>query len=253
MKTLISLLAAFAAGPAIAEGCSAASPAHTVALVELFTSQGCSSCPPADRFLGSLRGAGLQPAQAVLMSLHVDYWNNIGWKDPYSRKLFTERQRWLSDLARSRTIYTPEFFVGGRELRDWSGQLADKVKSINAAPARAAIAIDLAPIDADGIALQARASGAPGAVLQVALLESGIATQVKSGENSGRMLRHDHVVREWLPPVTLGSDGKALLSRMVQPPSGARKDRLTVAAFVQTGAGEVLQALSRAVCAGKPG
>ncbi|UUZ55652.1 DUF1223 domain-containing protein [Massilia sp. H-1] len=64
-----------------------------------------------DAFLSARRATGLRADQAVLLSMHVDYWNYIGWKDPYSRKVFTERQRALSDLAHTRTIYTPEFFV----------------------------------------------------------------------------------------------------------------------------------------------
>lgn len=238
------------ANAAEASSCSARSPAHTVALVELFTSEGCSSCPPADSFLAARRGAGLRADQAVLLSLHVDYWNDIGWKDPYSSAAFTARQRWLSDLARTRTIYTPEFFVSGKELRNWGGGLDAKVKSINAMPARAAIAMTLSPTPAGTAALpvEVRASGPAGSKLYVALVESGIASQVKSGENGGRLLRHDYVVRAWPAPVELGLDGKASLSRALALPAGAQPGKLGVAAFVQSPACEVLQALSLDAC-----
>src|ERR1700739_1342795 len=107
--------AAMIASPVMAaNACRAQSPAHRVALLELYTSEGCSSCPPADQYVAGLRASGVTADQAVVLSEHVDYWNYIGWKDPYSRAAFTERQRWLSDLAGSHTIYTPEMFIAGR-------------------------------------------------------------------------------------------------------------------------------------------
>lgn len=235
-------------GTALAQSCSRQSPAHGVALLELYTSEGCSSCPPADAFLGTLRGAGIGADRAVLLSLHVDYWNYIGWKDPYSRATFTERQRWMSDLAKTRTIYTPEFFVAGKELRNWSGGVEAAVKRVNDKPAQASVSIALGAATAAGLPMDVRASGARGGKLHVALYESAIATKVKAGENEGRTLRHDFVVREWLAPVPVGRDGKAALSRVLALPAGALPANMGVAAFVQTAEGEVLQALSLDTC-----
>jgi hypothetical protein len=231
-----------------AQGCSARSPAHTVALVELFTSEGCSSCPPADEFLASRRSAGLRADQAVMLSLHVDYWNAIGWKDPYSHAAFTARQRWLSDLAHTRTIYTPEFFVAGKELRNWGAALEPTIKQVNATPAQASIAIALGPAGTGGTPVQFSAGGPPGARLYTAMVQSGLATSVGAGENSGRMLRHDYVVRDWAVPVTLGADGKAAHARTVAIPRGAAASRYGVVAFVQAADGKVLQALSLDAC-----
>jgi hypothetical protein len=248
MKRILFGLAACAClQGAVAQGCSARSPAHTVALVELYTSEGCSSCPPADRFLSARRAAGLRADQAVMLSLHVDYWNDIGWKDPYSQAVFTARQRWLSDLAHTRTIYTPEFFIAGKEERGWSDGIDAAVKRVNALPAQAAIAITMGRPAAPGLPVQVAASGPAGARLYVALVESGISTQVAAGENSGRTLRHDYVVRDWSAPVTLGADGKAALARTVLLPRGAKYG---VASFVQSAQGEVLQALSLDACGG---
>lgn len=246
--TLFGCAAIVAVQGALAQGCSAVSPAHTVALVELYTSEGCSSCPPADQFLSARRGAGLRPDQAVLLSLHVDYWNHIGWKDPYSRAAFTQRQRWLSDLARTRTIYTPEFFVGGKELRNWSGALDDTVRRINRKPAQAGISIALAAGAKAGLPVVVKANGMAGAKLFVTLVEHGLATKVAAGENSGRVLRHDYVAREWVSPVVLGKDGKAELSTVLAVPAGADRAKLGVSAFVQTQEGEVLQALALDAC-----
>ncbi|NRR34399.1 DUF1223 domain-containing protein [Oxalobacteraceae bacterium] len=278
MKHLIlSLLGAAALNisPALAaKACSLSSPAYRLALLELYTSEGCSSCPPADQFLSGLRAAGVKPEQAVLLSLHVDYWNYIGWKDPYSRAAFSERQRWLSELAHTRTIYTPEIFVAGQELRGgvagWRGAVPAAVARINALPAQAQIHIALGQPGPAGLPVNVQASAAHGGTLHIALVQSGLTNKVAAGENSGRVLRHDHVVREWLAPVVLGADSKggsaATVTRTLPLPPGAAwgaapagaagvaplavQGAFGISAFVQSAKGEVLQALSLPVCGG---
>ena len=250
----LAALALAATGTAGA-GCEARSPAHRVALVELYTSEGCSSCPPADDYL-----AGLKPGSSVVpLALHVDYWNYIGWKDPFSRPAFSARQRWLSDLAHSRTIYTPELFIAGSELRggpgsgwlgrNWSSTLPPTVEKINAQPAGASIRIALGMAGSSGLPLEVEASAAGAARLYIALTQDGVASQVNAGENRGRLLRHEHVVREWLEPVAFNG-GKARVARAVPLPAGAPSGTLGVAAFVQSEQGEVLQALALPLCKG---
>lgn len=245
--------AALSAPARAAPSCSGHSPAHTVALVELYTSEGCDSCPPADKFMSGLRAGGIAPDKAVLLSLHVDYWNYIGWKDMFSRAVFTERQRKLGDLANTRTIYTPEMFVGARELRSdrWQDGLADTVRRTNAKPAQADIAINLGAASAAGLPVDVTASAAGGGQLHVALVESGIDSQVKAGENKGRLLHHDFVVREWLAPVALDGKGAkpaAALARTVALPPGALPKNLSVSAFVQNARGEIVQAFNLPLC-----
>lgn len=247
MKFIVFCLA-LTACTANAQTCTARSPAHTVALVELYTSEGCSSCPPADRFISELRGAGVTSVQAVPLSLHVDYWNAIGWNDPFSSAVFTERQRALSDLAHTRTIYTPEFFVGGRELRNWSGRLRDEVKRINAKPAQTAITITLSRATTAGLPVEVTANGPYGALLHVALVHNKVVSRVTAGENGGRTLHHDYVVRQWLAPMPIGRDGRVQMARALPMPSGAPVADLAVTAVVQTAQGEVLQAFSLPVC-----
>jgi hypothetical protein len=248
----VAAWSASAVQAAEAGGCSMRSPPHRVALLELYTSEGCSSCPPADAFLSGTRAA-LRPDQAVPLSMHVDYWNYIGWKDPYSRKTFTERQQWLTELAGSRTVYTPEFFVAGKELRGWRDGTQAAVARINQQPAQADISIAIGPAGAGGLPLVVTASAKMAGKLYVALVESGIARQVRAGENQGRLLRHDYVVREWLAPVTLApaaraAGGVAQLSRTVALPAGASPGKLAVSAFVQSEQGEVLQAATLSAC-----
>lgn len=243
------------AGPAAAQVCSRQSPPHTVALLELYTSEGCSSCPPADRFVSGLRAAsGLTAEQVVPLALHVDYWDYIGWKDRFARRDFTERQRWLSAQANSRTIYTPEIFMGGKEWRDWRGNPATAIKRINARPAQATIEIALGKVEGGKLPLTVKAGTAASQAAQlfVALYENGLSSDVKTGENSGTVLHHDYVVREWLGPFSLtglaGEGGRAFTRTLALPP-GAVAGKLGVAAFVQNAQGEVLQALSLGLCA----
>lgn len=258
LSILVALTGLPAAGFA-AQACSKQSPAHTVALLELYTSEGCSSCPPADKFVSGLHKGGLTAEQVVPLSLHVDYWDYIGWKDAYGRRDFTERQRWLSQLANSRTIYTPEIFVTGKEVRDWKwslrGGVASVVKRINAKPAQADIGITLGKQAGRMLPVEISTRSAPGGRLYVALYENAITSEVYSGENRGESLKHDYVVRDWLGPIDLADDGKAgkpvkaALPRALNVPMGAVAKNLGVAAFVQTDKGEVLQALSLPVCA----
>lgn len=257
MKTMLMtfLLAVTPLSAAIAQTCSKQSPAHTVALLELYTSEGCSSCPPADRTFGDLRASGAATGlgidQLVPLAFHVDYWNDIGWKDVYSSRANTDRQQWLSNLANSRTIYTPEMFVAGKELRNWSGGIPAAVKRINTQPARADIGIVLGKPGTAGLPVEVSAHAAQGGNLYVALYENGIVSDVKAGENRGATLKHEYVVRQWIGPVALHDDtrtGKTAVQRSLPIPSDANARNLGVAAFVQGERGDVLQALALPLC-----
>lgn len=199
-------LGSFLVGTALAApaACTAVSPPHTVAVVELYTSQGCSSCPPADRWLAQLR-----PGERVVpLSLHVGYWDYIGWKDPFARREFNDRQRTLALANGSRSVYTPGVFVQGRETPRWSDARGFEaaLNAVNAEPARARIALEVRRADG-GIEVQLRteAPGAPQARAQLALLQGGHRTAVTAGENRGETLRNEHVVRDWSPPLPLGT------------------------------------------------
>ena len=239
-----------ALSPAIAQVCRKHSPPHTVALLELYTPEGCSSCPPADRFVSNLsatRSPELGLDQVVPLSLHVDYWNDIGWQDRFSQPLFTQRQRWLSGLVGSRTIYTPEMFVGGHELRRWSSGTRTAIEQINARPAQAAITIAIGAVANNAVPTDITATSAKNGSLYIALYENALTTYVKAGENRGVQLHHDYVVRQWIGPVPLVG-GSVSIKRTLPYPSAARRDHLGVAAFVQSEQGEILQALALPAC-----
>ncbi len=232
--------------------CKVRSGAKTSALVELYTSEGCSSCPPADAQMRALPAALAADAEFVPVALHVDYWDYIGWKDPYAKTNFGERQRWLAGFSQQPLVYTPQFFVGGDELRAWRGRLRDQVQAVNARPAAAAIRIH-ATLQGDAalavrVAATASASEGP-ASLFLALTENGLASTVTAGENSGRTLSHDHIVRTWIGPLAL-ADGGVRWTGELPIPARANRAKLAVVAFVQSAqSGRVLQALSAHQCA----
>jgi hypothetical protein len=233
--------------------CDARSGPNTAALVELYTSEGCSSCPPADQQFSRLRQALDPAAEVVPIALHVGYWDYIGWKDPYAQDRFGERQSWMVRANQRNAVYTPQFFVGGTELRAWQGGLRDEVRQLNARPATAAIRVRASIAPNGALALKAEATTrawAEPAGLYLALAESGLVSKVTRGENSGVTLAHDHVVREWIGPVRL-TEGAARVQRDIALPAAWNRARLEVIAFVQNErTGGVLQALSAQQCAG---
>ena len=228
--------------------CSARSPAHTTAFVELYTSEGCNSCPPADRWLSSVART-YSREQVVPLALHVDYWDYIGWKDPYARREFSQRQRRLSQLQRTALVYTPQVVLQGADFRAWGGrEFGRAVERITARPAAAHLS--LAIVGRSDAALRVKLDArteVPGdsTGVYLAAYESGLTSQVAAGENRGRLLAHDYVALEWKGPFALGAQEVelALLPKAKPADSG-------VAAFVQNRrTGEVLQALMLGVCA----
>ena len=241
-----------AAGPATgAATCDVRSGATTAALVELYTSEGCSSCPPADAQLRSLRDAAGPNATLVPLALHVDYWDSIGWKDPFAQHAFSARQSWLVRLNQHGVVYTPHFFVGGIELGNWHGRLGEAVGRQNARPARADIHIMVSATTSNSLVLDVEAnarSGAVPTVLYLAVTESGLESKVTRGENAGATLAHDHVVREWIGPLRL-ADGAIRAQREIALPATWNRSRLAVVGFVENEkTGEVLQAVSADSC-----
>ena len=235
--------------------CVKQSPAHTVALIELYTSEGCSSCPPADRWVSRINRDGYNHDEVIPLSLHVDYWDQLGWKDRFASARFTERQRVLSSLARNRVVYTPEVFLNLRELRNWDSavQFRQAVQRINAMPAGADVRLELNPLSPAQLPITARFTLKPGTVARqpqayIVLYENKLITDVKAGENRNVSLHHDHVVREWIGPIAF-EGGVAEYKKTLALDSVWNPKNLGVAAFIQDlGSGEVLQATALPLC-----
>ena len=236
--------------------CSIRSPAHRVALVELYTSEGCSSCPPADHWLGAL-GESASRDMVVPLALHVDYWNNLGWNDRFAQHGFTVRQQALTDQGGGHVIYTPEVFVAGQEARRWSNpdNFEAAVKKVDMEPASADIDLTLAAGEPRIIDLAARFKLHPGAPARanafVAVYENQLVTQVSGGENGGATLHHEYVARKWFGPIALEGGTGAIHQKISLDGFGANlpAGRFGVAAFVQDAAsGVVLQAVALPAC-----
>lgn len=158
-------------------------------MVELFTSEGCSSCPPAERWLNQLRQRPDLWKKVVPMAFHVDYWNYLGWRDRFSKKLFSQRQRQYAALGHARSVYTPGFFVNGREWRDWFR--GRNLPTDGGSGGNLTVKWDQKTLQADYSPLLQRQGPWR---LNVAQLGFDFETKVGDGENEGRRLKHEFVV-----------------------------------------------------------
>jgi hypothetical protein len=243
--TLALLLAAEAGAAA----CTARSGAQTAPLVELYTSEGCSSCPPADRWLSATFPADDPATSVVAIAFHVDYWDRLGWKDRFAQPAFTERQYDAMRANRAGFVFTPQVLLQGRDYDGWhGGARAPTLAARHAGLAQADIAIDAEPAPA-AVKVRARAraplrGAARPAALFVAYVDSGLVSRIKAGENAGKRVVHDHVVRTLAGPFPVNADGEARIEIELARPREAG-DSPRIVAFVQdTAGGEVLQALA---------
>lgn len=238
-------------GPSLslADGCTVSSGGYKVATLQLYTSEGCSSCPPADKWLSGLDARGFKPDQVIPLAFHVDYWDYIGWNDVYAKPVFSAFQQRQASLRHSSFLYTPQVLLNGEDYRDWSNskQFQESIAAINRSPARARVQLTVSPVSLDTVEVSVTSQTADrqSAVLYVAMFENKIASQVLGGENSGKLLRHDYVVRELLGPFPLDITNSDLLKRRIPINGGWKIKNLGIAAFIQNPAnGEMLQAVS---------
>ncbi len=215
LASLISL-PAFANDPIVVNSSD-----RQTAVLELYTSEGCSSCPPADRWLSKLVTTPRQELDVLALAFHVDYWDYLGWKDRFSSAAYTKRQRVLGANNLQRTIYTPEFFVNGKETRG-SGNILDQIEKINHQPSPLALQLSVSR-DNSELVVALQASGERDSIGQIhhryLVYENDLSTDVKRGENSGKVLHHQQVVRYMSPAqnlqtsnqhrITINSDWKA--------------------------------------------
>jgi hypothetical protein len=191
-----------------------------VTLLELYTSQGCSSCPPAERWLNAHVDDDDLWTEIVPVAFHVDYWDYIGWQDTFATAEYGERQRDYARAGRARTVYTPGFFANGREWRGWTFGLGPRRDDRQ--PGRLVAEIDSAHIKASFPAQGERLE------LHVALLGFGIAIPVERGENSGRTLAQEFVVLRHAAHVSDNGEWRVELA----PVQAGQVQRLGIALWV---------------------
>jgi hypothetical protein len=242
-------LCGLVAGSAQASGtCQAQSGPQVGALLELYTSEGCSSCPPADRWMADL-AASADPARLSLLGFHVDYWDDSHWQDRFASHDYTERQTARVRIGGSTTIYTPQVILGSRLDQRWNkpDDVAAAIRSEQSRTATVGLAISASRQSGTFVAdLKATPTSqiARSAQLYLALYQNQLSSKVKAGENKGATLQHEHVVRRLWGPWPVSQSGMTRSLR-ITPPAGAEPAQLGLTAFVQDSrTGETLQALT---------
>ncbi|MDR7377070.1 hypothetical protein J2X19_001728 [Rhodoferax ferrireducens] len=216
--------------------CTLQSGKNLLPVLELYTSEGCSSCPPADQWLSQLKG---QPA--VVQAFHVGYWDQLGWVDRFATPAHTARQRQIAAWNQQGSIYTPQAVLNGKDWRNWGGKLYGK-------PAEPGLAkINLRQLAPDQFeALVAPLAGAPSRWSAYwTVTEHGHSSKVQAGENAGEFLTHDFVVRQYVVAGVYPSDSTAaqkLVFRSIAGTPGHARQLNLVVFDPQTG--KTLQAIT---------
>lgn len=251
VRRTVRLLLACCASLAVAQvaaapACVARSGVQRAVLLELYTSEGCDSCPPADRRLSQMRSQAEYAGRVVPLAFHVDYWDRLGWVDRFASPRHTRRQYEMAGLARSRLVYTPQFLRNGRDWRS-AGSPLDAVAEL---PSRASIVLELGAPSSGQLAVDGEiAASNAAAEAWLALYENNLESKVRAGENAGKTLRHDYVVRRLIGPLALGGDGRLALRQQIALGVDWKPADLGVVVFLQDQAsGEIIQALQRHIC-----
>jgi hypothetical protein len=204
------------------------------AVVELFTSEGCSNCPSADRAFAEIVARSSLASRVYPLAFQVDYWNSLGWTDRFSTELATARQRTYAASLGTTSVYTPQMIVGGVDAFVGSDQGRANAAIARAMAERRVTRVTLAADGSEGAAEDVRFHVEPvpeGAEMHIALVERGLTTRVLAGENQGKVLDHENVVRAFVSVPIRGADGSATLT----VPLGVVRDRAEIIGFVQAG------------------
>ncbi len=233
-------------------GCMAQSGATRAPVIDLYTSEGCSSCPPADKWLSSLKTFGAEKGAgngttnaAVVQAFHVGYWDYIGWVDRFASPAYTTRQRQQAALGGQSTIYTPQAVLNGRDWRDWHG--ATGRLPVSKEPAGASISLrQVADDQFEATVTPALGSSRKWSAYWT-LTEHGHSSKVKSGENAEEFLQHDFVVRQYTSagsyPADPNTPQKLAWRSIAATPGHPRQINLVV---FDPKTGKTLQAVSAA-------
>jgi hypothetical protein len=250
-KTAIATSLILCASQSIyAAECSAKSGASTVPLLELYTSEGCSSCPPADKWLSGLKP---DPKKVIPLAFHVDYWDYIGWKDKFSKAEYSDRQRKIAAFAGAGYVYTPQFILSGRDFKGSDdSRLNQAITASQKLASRANLSLDTITKTNGEITLQASAKAVNPADVKnvdifVAIYENKLVSQVSAGENNGRELKHDYVVRNFFGAYQLSKQNEFDKNFNLKPEWKGRQAGAVI--FVQDSRnGEILQSLALPFC-----
>ena len=234
----LTLAATLAALPmvAAAAACQARSGPQVPTVIELYTSEGCSSCPPADHWLSGLKPLAAQ-GRVVAQAFHVGYWDYIGWVDRFAAPAYTARQKQIAQTNALTSIYTPQLVRDGRDWRDYAQTLSRPPQ-----PAQAAVTLVRIQDDAFEASVTPSQPDAPWSAYWT-VTENGHSSKVKAGENAGELLQHDFVVRQYVQAGQYRGAQKLSLRAVPQDGTHPRRVNLVV---VEPRSGTPMQALSLA-------
>lgn len=213
------------------------------ALLELYTSEGCSSCPPAERWLNQVIKQDDPNLNVLALAFHVDYWDYIGWKDRFASPRHTARQRQLSKKNRMNTIYTPGFFINDMESRN-TRNLLDSFQPENQPDSALTLELQVTH-DPNQYTAQVKylAGFKKTHKLQIIVFEDNLISEVTDGENTGRNLKHEHVVRYLSPTLTFDTDTNQAIRHVIPVAKDWKRNNQGLAALVKTSSGEYLQSV----------
>lgn len=221
-----------------------------IAVLELFTSEGCGLCPAADRWVDTLPQQGVTDEQLIVLGFHIDYLNDKkGWIDRYASTVFSDRQRQLARLNLFQSVYTPEFIISGEVIHNWEGHAKEVIKAVNGFSPESGIALKVTEesnqlfvnteVIVEGI------ENRQYSVLYLAVTEDDITNKVSGGDNAGTTFHHQHLVRKWIGPFELNNKGETDLSTEIMLDKHWNRNKLKIVALVQNlNDGFVLQGLS---------
>ena len=220
-----------------------------IALLELFTAEGCGLCPAADRWVHQLPDKGIDESNLIVLGFHIDYLNDEkGWVDKFARLSYSDRQRQLARINLYQTIYTPEFVLSGEVVHTWRKHIIDVIQVVNKISPDAAISLSaLQQQDSLIINTKIAVTGDENrkfSQLYLAVTENNIISKVSGGDNAGATFNHQNLVREWLGPFTLDGSGVSEVSQQLKIHPEWDLEQMNIVALVQNlDDGFVLQAL----------
>jgi len=209
---------------------------QTTAILELYTSEGCSSCPPAEKYLTQLNLQHSKSKSFIPLAFHVDYWDYIGWEDPYASPKHGERQRAIAIRNRLSSLYTPQFVLYGRDFPAHKN-IPDAIDIINKTKPRADIVIN-AQLDENrlktNISVTANEKRSQwNTSVFIAITENGLSSNITDGENQGLLMKHDHVVRHLIGPVKMNGTDKLELMENILLDQNWKLDNLALVVFAK--------------------
>jgi hypothetical protein len=247
---VLTSLLLFNSYAALAAQCTAKSGANTVPLLELYTSEGCSSCPPADKWLSNLT---TDYSKFTPLAFHVDYWDYIGWKDEFSKAAYSDRQRKIAAFSGAGFVYTPQFVMNGRDFRRSDRSRFEQYVDLHQkTQAKAHLSLDATINDNGEMTLKAHANADKtidykNTDVFVALYQNQLVTKVKAGENVGRELKHDYVVREFFGAYQFNNQSEFAKSFKLNKVWNERDAGAVI--FVQDASnGKIIQSLALPFC-----